>query len=53
MVAYYRSSQGGSLSTDEARAAAYHACKDDERAKEIVHELMSQSLDRLTFKRSL
>src|SRR5215212_2049429 len=36
-VAFYRSDFGGALSVEEARARAYHACKDDEEAKRIYN----------------
>lgn len=48
-VAYYRSKMGGSLSLEEARANAYHACKDEEEAKRIYDEMMSYPLDCLDF----
>lgn len=48
-VAFNRSEMGGSMSADEARAAAYHACKDEEEAKRLYHKLMSYPLDCLDF----
>ena len=44
-VAYYRSKEGGSLSLDEARAAAYRNCVNEERAKELFDQLMSIPVD--------
>lgn len=48
-VAYYRSKRGGALSLEEARANAYHACKDEEEAQQIYDKLMSYPLDNLDF----
>jgi hypothetical protein len=48
-VAYYRSKEGGSLSLDEARAAAYRKCEDEEQAKELFDQLMSISVDWISF----
>jgi len=48
-VAFYRSERGGALSLEEARAAAYHACKDEEEAKAIYQKLMSVPLDTIDF----
>ncbi len=48
-VAYYRSPIGGSLELGEARAKAYHACKDFEEAKQIYDKMMSYPLDCLDF----
>lgn len=48
-VAYYRSKSGGSFSLEEARAAAYHACKDEEEAKRKLDELRSYPLDIINF----
>jgi hypothetical protein len=48
-VAFYRSQMGGSLSIEEARANAYHACKDEEEAKRIYDKMMSYALDNLDF----
>jgi hypothetical protein len=48
-VAYFRSEQGGSLSLEEARAQAYHACKDEDEAKRIFDKLMSYPLDIINF----
>jgi hypothetical protein len=48
-VAFYRSKVGGALGLEEARAAASHACKDEEEAKEIYQKMMSVPLDRIDF----
>lgn len=48
-VAFYRSKMGGALELEEARAAAYHACKDEGEAKEIYDKMMSLPLDCLDF----
>lgn len=48
-VAFYRSQMGGSLSLEEARANAYHACKDEEEARRIYDKMMSYPLDNLDF----
>jgi hypothetical protein len=48
-VAFYRSKGGGSLSLEEARAKAYHVCRDEEKAKRIFEKLMSFPLDSLDF----
>ena len=48
-VAFYRSQIGGSLSLEEARANAYHACKDKEEAQRIYDRMMSYSLDNIDF----
>ena len=48
-VAYFRSRAGGSLGLEEARARAYHACKDEDEAKRIYHELMSRPLNNVDF----
>lgn len=48
-VAFFRSDRGGSLSPDEARARAYHACKDEAEAERIFHKLMRTSLDFVDF----
>lgn len=49
MVAFYRSSAGGSLSVEEARKAAFHSCKDEKEAKELFNEMMSLPLESLNF----
>jgi hypothetical protein len=48
-VAFYRSDFGGALSVEEARARAYHACKDEEEAKRIYNKIMRSSLDNIDF----
>ncbi len=48
-VAYYRSSAGGSLSIDEAREQAFHACTNTEEAKKEFNMLLSQPLENLNF----
>lgn len=48
-VAFYRSDIGGALSVAEARANAYHACKDEEEAKRIYDKLMRYSVDNIDF----
>lgn len=48
-VAFYRSPMGGSLSVDEARAEAFHACTNREEATKIFDKLMGLPLDCLNF----
>ncbi len=48
-VAFNRSKMGGSMSLEEARAKAYHACKDEEEARKIYGKMMSYPLDNLDF----
>jgi len=48
-VAFYRSDAGGALSIEEARASAYHACKDEDEAKRIYDKLMRHSVDNIDF----
>jgi hypothetical protein len=48
-VAFYKSSTGGSLSTEEARAKAFHACTDKEEAKKEFRSLMRLPLECLSF----
>jgi hypothetical protein len=48
-VAYHRSTDGGSLSLDEARAAAYRKCEGEEQAKELFDRLMSIPADWISF----
>jgi hypothetical protein len=48
-VAFFRSEMGGSLSLEEARANAYHACKDEEEARRIYDKLMRYPLDIINF----
>ncbi len=49
MVAFYKSPRGGSLSTEEARASAFHVCENPEEAKELLQEMMSLPVERLSF----
>jgi hypothetical protein len=49
MVAFYKSPEGGKLSTEEARKRAFHACTDKEEAKEKFHTLMRVPLQDLNF----
>ena len=48
-VAYYKSHDGGSLSTEEARAKAFHACENTEAAKKLFHNLMRLPVENLNF----
>jgi hypothetical protein len=48
-VAYYRSAEGGFLSIDEARQAAFRPCADVEEAKKELNMMMSVPLERLNF----
>ncbi len=48
-VAFYRSPSGGSLSIDEARKAAFHACESKGEAKKIFDTLMSLPVESLNF----
>ncbi|NNE66214.1 MAG: hypothetical protein HKN33_06575 [Pyrinomonadaceae bacterium] len=48
-VAYYRSPDGGALSTSEAREKAFHACKDLEEAKELFETITRTPLESLRF----
>lgn len=48
-VAYYRSTAHGSYSLEEARAAAYHECKNMEEAKQELDKLRSYPLDMINF----
>ncbi len=48
-VAYYKSPSGGSLSTEEARARAFHACTDKEQAKKEFAGLMLLPVESLNF----
>jgi hypothetical protein len=48
-VAFYRSEAGGSLTIDEARKAAFHACNNREEAQKIFSSLMSLPLESLNF----
>ena len=49
MVAFYKSPMGGSLSTDEARANAFHACKNADEAKEKFREMLRLPVENLEF----
>jgi hypothetical protein len=49
MVAYYKSPAGGALSTDEARSRAFHACDNEEEAREVFQEMMQLPLENLNF----
>lgn len=48
-VAFYRSDSGGALDVEEARAKAYHGCKDEGEAKRLYDKIMSYSLDNIDF----
>ncbi len=48
-VAYYRSAEGGALSIEDARKAAFHPCKDAEEAKRKFDSLMSLPLEIIGF----
>ncbi len=48
-VAFHRSPAGGSLSIEEARKAAFHACTSKEEAKEKFDSLMSLPVECLNF----
>jgi hypothetical protein len=48
-VAFYKSPGGGSLSTEEARARAFHACDNKEEAKKRFRVMMTQPLQSLNF----
>ncbi|MEO6655596.1 MAG: hypothetical protein ABIO36_05895 [Pyrinomonadaceae bacterium] len=48
-VAFYRSPTGGSLSSEEARARAFHACTNVEEAKKEFDTLMGLPLESLNF----
>lgn len=48
-VAYYRSAAGGSLSIDDARKEAFHACKDIEEVKKELNMLMRLPLENIGF----
>ena len=49
MVAFYKSPIGGSLSTDEARANAFHACKNVDEAKEKFRKMLRLPVENLNF----
>lgn len=48
-VAFYRSRAGGALSPEEARAKAYHTCKDKDEAERLCNELMSFPIDSIDY----
>jgi len=48
-VAFHRSTAGGSLTLEEARAEAFHACTNQEEAKKEFDTLMSLPLNCLNF----
>ncbi len=48
-VAFNRSAMGGSMSADEARAQAYHACQDQEESQRLYDQMMSYPLDLISF----
>jgi hypothetical protein len=48
-VAYYRSKPGGSLSIEEARAKAFHACTNKEEAKKIFVSLLKLPVEKISF----
>ncbi len=48
-VAFYRSPEGGSLSIEQARAEAFHACTSREEAEKIFDQMMRLPLDSLNF----
>ena len=49
MVAFYTSPGGGSLSSEEARARAFHACDNKEDAKEEFRTMMRLPVENLHF----
>ncbi len=48
-VAYYRSKAGGSLSIEDARAAAFHAPVDEKEADDLLNEMMRLPFESLNF----
>ena len=48
-VAFYKSAEGGLLSTEEARKRAFHACHDKEAAKRLFRQLARLPLESLNF----
>ncbi len=48
-VAFYRSKAGGSLSIEDARAAAFHVCTNEDEAVQIFDQMMSLPLEILSF----
>lgn len=49
MVAFYRFDAGGALSVEDARKEAFHLCKDEKEAKELLDSMMRLPLDCLNF----
>jgi len=48
-VAFHTSPEGGSLSSEEARAKAFHACDSKEEAKKLFREMSELPLECLNF----
>jgi len=48
-VAFHTSPEGGSLSSEEARAKAFHACDSKEEAKKLFREMSELPLESLNF----
>lgn len=48
-VAFYKSPTGGSLSTEEARARAFHACDNKEEAQKQFRSMMGLPVENLNF----
>jgi len=48
-VAFHKTPAGGSLSSEEARKAAFHACTSKDEAKKIFQEMMGLPLESLRF----
>jgi hypothetical protein len=48
-VAFHRSQGNGSVSIEEARALAFHECFNEEEAREIFNDVMSYSLENVSF----
>jgi hypothetical protein len=48
-VAFHTSPEGGSLSPEEARAKAFHACDSKEEAKKLFREMSELPLESLNF----
>ncbi len=48
-VAYFRSKEGGGLSWEEAQARACDFCENEEQAKALYEQLMSQSVSNIRF----
>lgn len=49
IVAFYKSPGGGSLSTEEARASAFHVCENTDEAKELLQEMMCLPVEIIGF----